>query len=390
MNLRQLKAFQAVCRTGNITRASELIHLSQPALTRQIQELESYCGCKLFERTRHGIVLTDEGELLQVRAEEMLSLAERTRRELKEAGGFTGGIVRIGCVESSAAQELSQLLAKWQQSTPGVRNAEFELYAADGDDIRSSLDEERLDVGILLEPVETAKYDSLPLSSADRWGVVVRVESSAAQELSQLLAKWQQSTPGVRNAEFELYAADGDDIRSSLDEERLDVGILLEPVETAKYDSLPLSSADRWGVVVRSDSPEAQHPTLTQDELVKLPLILPRRHIVIDTLHQWFNGGPEPLKIAGYHNLLTNALTLVKAGLGNLLCVEGSWTIRETPGFVFIPLSPVRLARHRLVRKKNRLLSRTAESFWAYAADHWRSEESDTQLSPKMSDSQNH
>ena len=90
MNLRQLKAFQAVCRTGSITRASELIHLSQPALTRQIQELESYCGCKLFERTRHGIVLTDEGELLQVRAEEMLSLAERTRRELKEAGGFTG------------------------------------------------------------------------------------------------------------------------------------------------------------------------------------------------------------------------------------------------------------------------------------------------------------
>ena len=168
MNLRQLKAFQAVCRTGNITRASELIHLSQPALTRQIQELESYCGCKLFERTRHGIVLTDEGELLQVRAEEMLSLAERTRRELKEAGGFTGGIVRIGCVESSAAQELSQLLAKWQQSTPGVRNAEFELYAADGDDIRSSLDEERLAVGILLAPVETAKYDSLPLSTADR------------------------------------------------------------------------------------------------------------------------------------------------------------------------------------------------------------------------------
>ena len=142
--------------------------------------------------------------------------------------------------------------------------------------------------------------------------------------------------------------------------------------------------------VVRSDSPEAQLPALTQDELVKLPLILPRRHIVIDTLHQWFNGGPEPLKIAGYHNLMTNALTLVKAGLGNLLCVEGSWTIRETPGFVFIPVSPVRLARHRLVRKKNRLLSRTAESFWAYAADHWRSEESDTQLSPKMSDSQNH
>ena len=111
--------------------------------------------------------------------------------------------------------------------------------------------------------------------------------------------KWQQSPPGVRKAEFELYSDDSDDIRSSLDKERLDVGILLEPVETAKYDSLPLSSADRWGVVVRSDSPEAQLHALTQDELVKLPLILPRRHIVINTLHQWFNGGPEPLKNCG-------------------------------------------------------------------------------------------
>ena len=88
MNLRQLKGFQVVCRTGSITRAAELIHLSQPALTRQIQDLESFCGCNLFERTRHGIVLTDEGELFRVRGGEMLGLAERTQRELKEAGGF--------------------------------------------------------------------------------------------------------------------------------------------------------------------------------------------------------------------------------------------------------------------------------------------------------------
>lgn len=298
MNLRQLRAFQAVCQTGNITRASELIHLSQPALTRQIQELESFCGCKLFERTRHGIVLTDEGELLQVRAKEMLSLAERTQRELKEAGGFTGGIVRIGCVESSAAQALAQFLLEWTQNAPGSQHPEFEIYSADGDDMRASLDEERLDVGILLEPIETAKYDSLALSCSDR-----------------------------------------------------------------------------WGVVVRSDAPQASLSDLSQEELVKLPLILPRRHIVIDTLHQWFNGGPEPLKIVGYHNLPTNALTLVKAGLGNLLCVEGSWTIRESAGFTFIPVTPERRARHRLVRKKNRLLSRTAESFWSYACEHWQADD---------------
>ena len=171
MNLRQLKAFKPSVEPAAL-RAPRNSFISRSLHSRvRFRNSSPYCGCKLFERTRHGIVLTDEGELFQGRAEEMLALAERTQRELREAGGFTGGIVRIGCVESSAAQELSQLLAKWQQSTPGVRKAEFELYSADGDDIRSSLDEERLDVGILLEPVETAKYDSLPLSSSGPMGV---------------------------------------------------------------------------------------------------------------------------------------------------------------------------------------------------------------------------
>lgn len=124
MNLSQLKAFQAVCRTGNITRASELIHLSQPALTRQIQELESYCGCKLFERTRHGIVLTDEGELLQVRAEEMLSLAERTRRELKESPAASSGSAALNLLLRRNFHSSSQSGSN-QHPASGKRNLSF-------------------------------------------------------------------------------------------------------------------------------------------------------------------------------------------------------------------------------------------------------------------------
>ena len=79
-----------------------------------------------------------------------------------------------------------------------------------------------------------------------------------------------------------------------------------------------------------------------------------------------------PLRIMGYQNLMTNSLPLVQAGLGCILCVEGAWRLREAPGFTFLPVTPERVAAHRLVRKKNRLLSRTAESFWRFASDHWQ------------------
>lgn len=287
MNLRQLKAFLTVCRLGNITRAAQALYVSQPALTRQIQELESLCGCALFERTKRGILLTEAGELLQIRAQEILDLAERTQHELRDVTGFSAGIVRIGCVESAAAAELTGLLKDWRTELP--------------------------------------------------------------------------------QAQFEIYAADGDDIRKLLDEERLDMGILLEPVETAKYDSLPMHAAERWGVVVKKDAGEAG--PLDLETLSAMPLILPRRHIVIETLSQWFGDYAKSLRIAGYHNLPTLGLQAVREGIGALLCVEGSIAIRPQEDLVFRPLLPERRTGHRLVRKKNRKLSRTAERFWSFAVE---------------------
>ena len=173
MNTRQLRAFVTVCGTGNVSRASQQLHISQPALSRQIMDLEEEFGTSFFTREKHRLHLTEAGIRFLARAQEMLELEARTRTELRNAAGMMAGTVRIGCVESSASEVLADRVADWHARWPDVC---FELYAADGDDIRRELDGGRLDFGILLEPVESAKYETVPFPATDRWGVVVPQE----------------------------------------------------------------------------------------------------------------------------------------------------------------------------------------------------------------------
>ena len=85
MELRILKYFLTVAREENITRAANLLHVTQPTLSRQLMQLEDELGVKLFCRSKHRITLTDEGLLLKRRAQEITELAERTTREVSRS-----------------------------------------------------------------------------------------------------------------------------------------------------------------------------------------------------------------------------------------------------------------------------------------------------------------
>ena len=87
MELRTLRSFLAVAREGNVTRAARQLHITQPALSRQLSELEREMGCELLLREPRGVTLTEQGMLLRKRAEEIVSLADRTERELRAPAG---------------------------------------------------------------------------------------------------------------------------------------------------------------------------------------------------------------------------------------------------------------------------------------------------------------
>ena len=283
MDIRLLEYFLAVAKYGNITRASEQLHVTQPTISRQLMDLEETVGTPLLIRGKRQVTLTDAGVLFQQRAEEIVSLMEKTMRDITDQDDLLGGTVAVGFVESCVSRMLPKVLTGFSSRYPKVK--------------------------------------------------------------------------------YELYSADGDDIREKLDRGDLDFGILVEPVESAKYDFFRLPYWETWGVVMRKDDPLAQKEAIQKEDLLSIPLILPRREIVQDHIAGWFGVDRSRLNVFAGHNLINNAALLAEAGLGYVVCVGGSFEIRGGENLCFIPLSPERTTGHVLAWKKNRVFHSAANRF---------------------------
>src|SRR5881409_1864735 len=96
MDLKQLRAVVTVAEFGSVTRAADLLHLVQPAVSRQIRSLESELGVELFERSRHGMRPTPAGAALVTRAQRALTELERARAEIEPVRGEVTGIATVG------------------------------------------------------------------------------------------------------------------------------------------------------------------------------------------------------------------------------------------------------------------------------------------------------
>ncbi len=111
LDLRVLNYFLTVAKEGNITHAADVLHMTQPTLSRQLKDLEEELGVALFVRGSRQVYLTDAGMLFQQRAAELVTLLDKTRRDLAEQENLIGAAVSIGCVESSASAFLTLMLS---------------------------------------------------------------------------------------------------------------------------------------------------------------------------------------------------------------------------------------------------------------------------------------
>lgn len=178
MELRVLKYFLVVAREENITRAAQLLHITQPTLSRQLIQLEEELGVTLFKRSKYRIVLTDDGMLLRRRAQEIVDLAEKTQMEFERHEESLSGEISIGCGETNSMSFLSERIATFRRAHPLVS---FNIYSATADDIKDRLEKGLLDLGLLAEPVEIGRYDFIRMPKEDLWGVLVRRDSPLAQ-----------------------------------------------------------------------------------------------------------------------------------------------------------------------------------------------------------------
>lgn len=178
MELRVLKYFLTVAREENITRAADILHISQPALSRQLQALEEKLGVQLFIRGRHSSVLTDEGMLLRRRAIEIVDLAEKTELEFRSGREELTGIISIGSGEVKAIRLLARLMDEFAAIYPAVK---FDIYSNNADYIKERLERGTLDIGILLGPNDVSRYESVPLPGKEVWGAIVPKKCPLAQ-----------------------------------------------------------------------------------------------------------------------------------------------------------------------------------------------------------------
>ena len=179
MELRTMRYFLAVAREENMTRAAELLHVTQPALSKQLKALEDELGKKLFTRHSFSIQLTEEGVLLRKRAEDLIKMADKITTEFLALDDVLGGDVYFGLAESYQIRYLAATIRRFKESYPGLH---YHITSGDTEQVTEKLDKGIIDFAVLAQEPNTAKYHYLEFPAADLWGVVMPKDCKLAQK----------------------------------------------------------------------------------------------------------------------------------------------------------------------------------------------------------------
>ena len=182
MELRLLEYFLAVAREQNITAAAESLHISQPALSTQLKNMEDELGKQLLIRGVKGsrkVILTEEGMILRKRAEEMLLLMRRTEEEITGSNETIAGNVFIGTGETETVRLFAKVAKKLQKKYPDIR---YNISSGNAEHVLEYLDKGIIDFGLLFTEIDAQKYEAIPVPIKDTWGVLMRKDSPLAEK----------------------------------------------------------------------------------------------------------------------------------------------------------------------------------------------------------------
>ena len=302
MEIRVLRYFLAVARKGSITAAANYLHLTQPTLSRQLKDLEEELGQTLLIRKSHRVTLTPEGMLLRKRAEEIIAMVDKTQSEFVSLGNTVSGNVYIGGGETRVMKEIATVIRDIQTAFPAIH--------------------------------------------------------------------------------FHLYSGNAQDVTERLDKGLLDFGVLIQPADLSRYQSLQLKGKDQWGVLMPKDSPLAAKKAIKKEDLLDLPLICSRqairRHINGNAFSHWFGEDFERLNIVSTFNLIYNAALLVEAGAGYAISLDGLTDTSRDSTLCFRPLSPRLESRLAIVWKNDQVFSPAAQLFLDRITDLYQSGSTDS------------
>lgn len=156
MTLKQLEYFLTIAETESITQAAEILHVSQPPLSLQLKALEDEFGVPLFERTKRGLVITQSGRLLAQRAQDIFDLIDQTVNEVRSKAALPRAAIRLGTVNSVSNRLIPPWIYTYNCTYP---NVDIQVSEASTTDILFSLDDRKIDLGIVREPFNKSRYN---------------------------------------------------------------------------------------------------------------------------------------------------------------------------------------------------------------------------------------
>lgn len=178
MDIRVLKYFVSVAQEQNMTKAANLLHISQPALSRQIADLETELGTKLLTRSHRKIQITPEGYYLLERAQEIIGLVDKTTHTLQKQDTISGTL-DIGAGESDQLGPVMQAVKNTIHKYPEIH---VNFHSGDSSLTFSELDSGVLEFSVIMGDFNLSNYNQLELPTKNHWGVLMRKDEPLAQK----------------------------------------------------------------------------------------------------------------------------------------------------------------------------------------------------------------
>lgn len=179
MEIRSLRYFLAVAREENMTKAAEILHVTQPTLSKTMRSLEEELGKKLFTRHSFSISMTEEGMLLRDRAEDLITMADKIEKEFLSLDDITGGELFFGLAESRQIRYLAREIRRMKSIYPALN---YHVTSGDTEQVTEKLDKGLLDFAVLCDTPDARKYDYIPFPESDVWGLVMPQDAPLAKK----------------------------------------------------------------------------------------------------------------------------------------------------------------------------------------------------------------
>ncbi|WP_441250490.1 LysR family transcriptional regulator [Kitasatospora sp. McL0602] len=190
VDTRLLRYFVAVAQEGTLSRAAQRLFVSQPALTRQVRQLEAVLGVTLFTRSRTGMTLTDAGRALLARAPAVLADWEHAARDARSAASRAARVLRVGFMDAGAAQAAPSIVAEFGRRRPGWR---IDMRQAAWSDPTGGLAEGEADVALVRLPVPgQAALRMELLFTEPRWVVLPQTHPLAERPVIAFQDLWDE------------------------------------------------------------------------------------------------------------------------------------------------------------------------------------------------------